>query len=58
MNEHVALSPRFRKVKKRMESGALNEESADTFAALTLALHDLNVLLSESFYPGNPTAPM
>jgi hypothetical protein len=34
-----------------MECGAL-AETAETFAALTLAIHDLNVILSESFYPG------
>ena len=53
-DEHLALNLRFRKVKKRMESGALAKETADTFATLTLAVHDLNVLLSESFYPGSP----
>jgi hypothetical protein len=55
-NEHLALSLRFRKVKKRMECGAL-AETAETFAALTLAVHDLNVILSESFYPGSPPPP-
>jgi Fe-S-cluster containining protein len=56
-NEHVALSLRFRKVKKRMESGAPAEEPAKTFAALTLAVHDLNLLLNESFYPGSLLPP-
>jgi Fe-S-cluster containining protein len=56
-NEHLALSLRCRKVKSRMESGALAQETAETFAALTLAVHDLNVILSESFYPGSPPPP-
>jgi hypothetical protein len=30
----------------------LDEETADTYAQLTLAVHDLNLLLSDAFYPG------
>jgi Fe-S-cluster containining protein len=49
-DEHVALSKRFRRTKKRAEAGALDEETADIFGQLTLAVHDLNVLLSEAFF--------
>ena len=49
--EDVALSKRFRKVKRRLESGPFNDEAAEKFGELTLAVHDLNVLLSEAFYP-------
>jgi Fe-S-cluster containining protein len=49
--EGLALSKRFRKVKRRVESSALDEDSAEKFGDLTLAVHDLNVLLSEAFYP-------
>jgi len=49
--EEVALSKRFRKVKHHIESHPLNEETAEKFGELTLAVHDLNVLLSEAFYP-------
>ena len=50
--EDVALSKRFRKVKRRLESSPLNDDDvAEKFGELTLAVHDLNVLLSEAFYP-------
>jgi hypothetical protein len=49
--EDLALSKRFRKVKRQVESAALNENTAEKFGELTLAVHDLNVLLSEAFYP-------
>lgn len=51
-NEGAALSIRFRKMQRRAETGALDDESADRFGELTLAMQDLNFLLSESFYPG------
>jgi Fe-S-cluster containining protein len=51
-DEHVALSQRFRRVKRRLESDLQDEETADMFSRLTLAVHDLNMLLSEAFYPG------
>jgi Fe-S-cluster containining protein len=51
-DEHLALNLRFRRVTRRMESFAPDEGSLDNFGKLTLAVHDLNVLLSESFYPG------
>jgi hypothetical protein len=50
--EDVALSKRFRKVKRRLESGPLNDETAEKFGELTLAVHDLNLLLADAFYPG------
>ena len=51
-DEGVALSVRFRRMQRRAEAGGLDEESADRFGELTLAMQDLNFLLSESFYPG------
>ena len=50
--EDVALTVRFRKTKKRIESGPIDGATADSFGQLTLAVHDLNLLLSEAFYPG------
>jgi uncharacterized protein len=50
--ETLALSKRFRRVAKRMESEPCDEASADAYGQLTLATHDLNYLLSEAFYPG------
>ncbi|MBI2949551.1 MAG: YkgJ family cysteine cluster protein [Verrucomicrobia bacterium] len=46
----LALSIRFRRTKRRVESGALDEETAETFSRLTLAVHDLNLLLRDSFF--------
>lgn len=51
--EDVSLSKRFRKVKRRLEAGPLDDEAAEKFGELTLAVHDLNVLLSEAFYPAS-----
>jgi uncharacterized protein len=50
--EKLALSKRFRRVQKRMETHPFEREAADTFGELTLAVHDLNCLLSDAFYPG------
>ena len=52
-DENIALNNRFRRVQRRLESGPLDNESATKFGDLTLAVHDLNVLLSESFYPAS-----
>jgi len=51
-DEHLALSQRFRRTTKRLERSKLDEETADRYGQLTLAVHDLNVLLSQAFYPG------
>ena len=51
-DETLALSKRFRRVQRKLESSPLDKETAQTFGELTLAMHDLNVLLSERFYPG------
>jgi len=51
-DERVALSVRFRRVKKRLESNLRDDHAAEVFGRLTLAVHDLNVLLSGAFYPG------
>lgn len=50
-NEGLALSLRFKQTRRRMESGLAGEAEIDTFAELTLAVHALNVLLSQEFYP-------
>ncbi len=52
-DEHLALSVRFRRTTKRLERDAPNEKAAETFGELTLAIHDLNLLLSVAFYPGS-----
>ncbi len=49
-HEQVSLRARFRRMKLRLESNLPDEETAEIFGRLTLAVHDLNVLLSEAFY--------
>lgn len=51
-DEQTALAARFRRTAKRLEKACLDEELADLYGRLTLAVHDLNLLLSEAFYPG------
>jgi len=46
----LALNLRFRRTKRRVESGPLDEDTADQFARLTLAVHDLNLLLRDAFF--------
>jgi hypothetical protein len=52
-DDTVALSKRFRKMQRTLESGPLDRETAQTYGDLTLAVHDLNMLLSEQFYPAS-----
>jgi hypothetical protein len=51
-DDSVPLSVRFRRMRARFEGGLEDNESVDTFGELTLATHELNVLLSEAFLPG------
>jgi Fe-S-cluster containining protein len=50
--EHLALASRFRRLAKRLEKAGLDKDTALLYGQLTLAVHSLNVLLSEAFYPG------
>lgn len=52
VDEESALSVRFRHTAKRLESGHLDKEIAGRYGELTLAVHELNCLLSSAFYPG------
>lgn len=52
-DEHLALSVRFRRTTKRIEMGDCDTKTAKLYGQLTLAVHDLNVLLSGAFYPGS-----
>ena len=49
--ESLALSLRFKQSKRRFENSDVNESTADIFGRLTLAVHDLNLLLHDKFYP-------
>jgi hypothetical protein len=51
--EQTALAARFRRTARRVEKAGFDELTADTYAQLTLAVHDLNFLLSGAFYPGD-----
>jgi Fe-S-cluster containining protein len=50
-NEQVALSLRFKRLRRRIESAPPDDAVAETYADLTLAVQDLNHLLARSFYP-------
>ena len=52
-DEHVALSVRFRRTAKRLHEAPIDRSTAAVFSELTLAAHDLNLLLSEVFYPSS-----
>jgi Fe-S-cluster containining protein len=52
-DEQLPLSARFRRAGKRLQERDLDEETADTYGQLTLAVHDLNLLLGDAFYPGS-----
>ena len=49
-DESMALGARFGRMKRRMEADSLDARGADLFGQLTLAVHDLNLLLSGEFY--------
>ena len=46
-----ALTVRFRRMQRQMETGTMDETSADQFGELTLAMLDLQVMLSKEFLP-------
>jgi hypothetical protein len=51
-DEDVALSLRFRRMRQRLETTIPDRKTSGVFGELTLAVHDLNLLLSDAFYPG------
>jgi Fe-S-cluster containining protein len=51
-DEQSALSLRFQRAAKRYEKTPLADGKAEIYADLTLAVHDLNRLIREAFYPG------
>lgn len=51
-NEHLPLRRRFQAISRRMESEAQDTDAAEQYSRLTLAMHQLNMLLAERFYPG------
>lgn len=51
--ESRALSLRFKRMQRRFESSVVGEEMTDKFGELTLAVHDLNLVLRARFYPAS-----
>ena len=54
-DERVALSLRFRRTTTRLNAMDLTDETAEVYGQLTLAVHDLNLLIGDAFYPGRVT---
>jgi Fe-S-cluster containining protein len=50
-DESLALSLRFKRARRRIESANVDETTAETYADLTMAVHELNLLLAQKFYP-------
>jgi uncharacterized protein len=50
--EHVPLAKRVRRTAKRLQTLGVGGADAAVFSRLTLAAHEVNVLLQDSFYPG------
>ena len=50
-DEQLALRLRFKRLHRRLARARLDDETAATFSRLTLAVHGLNLLLREAFYP-------
>ena len=51
-DETLSHRVRFKRVSLRMKQSDLDQAKAAVFGELTLAVHELNVLLAQSFYPG------
>jgi Fe-S-cluster containining protein len=50
-DEQLALATRFRHTQQRLERLASDDSSADLYGDLTLAVHDLNQIITDAFYP-------
>jgi hypothetical protein len=51
-DEQAPLSARFHRTVRRLSGASQKPDEAKRFGRLTLSMHDLNLLLSETFYPG------
>ncbi len=50
----IGLADRFRALTKRLERQPPDPKTSELYGRLTLAFHELNVLLQEQFYPPPP----
>lgn len=51
-DEELALGARFRRMRRRLEKGGFDENTGGLYGRLTLAVHELNLIISQAFYPG------
>jgi hypothetical protein len=51
-DENLAVRLRFRRMGRRLQRIGMDQGTARLYGQLTLAFHDLNFILSNSFYPG------
>ena len=51
-DETLPLASRFRRCTQRLERSGFDEVTADPYAELTVAIHRLNRIIAEAFYPG------
>ena len=51
-DKELPLGARFHRMRQRIERGQLDETKADLYGRLTLAVHELNLIVSQAFYPG------
>ena len=51
LDEHLNLKGRFQQTHRRLEAGPINAKTVAILAELTFAMHRLNLLLRDSFYP-------
>ncbi len=49
-DSHQALRTRFRRLQRRLEKVELSRETAEIYGRLTLAVHSLNLRISQWFY--------
>ena len=52
-DQQLPLSLRFQRLSRQLEKITLDDHKTDLFSQLTLAVHDLNLLIAREFYPGS-----
>ncbi len=51
-DEHLAVAKRFRRTADRLQAIGMDKKTGHIYGQLTVAVHDLNFILCNSFYPG------
>ena len=49
-NERLPLGARFRRLTRRLDAACQDDAAAQQYASLTQAMHQLNLIISRSFY--------